>query len=161
MLSISDRLLEEVADIIGLDDIDDDAVEHRVAALVLDQMLARRLIDWLPEAFGMVLVSHMAKVILPETFSAKDKYGNWVQFDLKVEPLFQSATQLAVRIFHDGPRSTFSNIVRRSALLGAANSALNNGQSLDGARLAGPALIGIPAEVYLPVSLSIWRRVFR
>ena len=51
MLSFSDVQLEEVADIIGSEDFDEEAIESRVAALVQDPMLARRLIDWVPEAF--------------------------------------------------------------------------------------------------------------
>lgn len=161
MLSYSDVQLEEVADIIGSEDFDDEAIESRVAALVQDPMLARRLIDWVPEAFGIVLISHMAKVTLPLTFSVKNKRGKWIELDLKLEPIFESATRLAMHKFHEGPRSTFSNVVRRSALLDAANRALNDGETLEGATLSGPALIGIPAEVYLPPATPIWRRFFR
>lgn len=161
MLSFSDVQLEEVADIIGSEDFDDEAIESRVAALVQDPMLARRLIDWVPEAFGIVLISHMTKVTLPLTFSVKNKRGKWIELDLKLEPIFESATRLAMHKFHEGPRSTFSNVVRRSALLDAANRALNDGETLEGATLSGPALIGIPAEVYLPPATPIWRRFFR
>lgn len=136
----------------GSEGIDDDDVETRVAALVQDPMLARRLIDWLPEAFGIVLISHMGTVTSPDTFSAKNKSGEWVQFDLKAEPIFELATRLAMRIFHEGPRSTFSNIVGRSALLAAASRGLDDGESLDGASLGGLAMLGIPAEVYFAPS---------
>jgi hypothetical protein len=160
-VNVSDLQVQEVAAIIGSEDITVDDIETRVVVLVQDPMLARRLIDWIPEAFGIVLISHMATVTLPLTFSAKNKRGDWVQFDLKVEPIFQRATLLAMQIFHEGPRESFSNIARRSALLDAANRALNHGDSLDGAVLSGPALIGIPAEVYMPPSTSIWRKFFR
>lgn len=161
MLSISDTQLEEVAAIVGAAGVDDEALEPRVAMLVQNSMLARRLIDWLPEAFGMVLVSHMDAVTLPTTFSVKNKRGDWVELDLSVEPIFHSAIRLATHMFHNGPRDMFSNIALRSALVVAVNRALNEGRSLKGAVLSGPALLGIPAEIYLPPSRSIWQKLFR
>lgn len=161
MLSFSDVQLKEVADILGSESYDNEAIESSVSALILDPVLARRLINCVPEAFGVVLISHMANVTLPVTFSVKNKRGKWIQVDLKREPIFERATCLAMQMFHEGPRSTFSNIVRRSALLGAANKALNAGKSLEGATLSGPKLIGIPAEIYLPPATSIWRRFLR
>jgi len=109
----------------------------------------------------MVLISHMDQVTLPTTFSAKNKRGDWIELDLSVEPIFHSAIRLATHMFHNGPQSTFSNIAGRSALLGAVNRALNEGRSLKGATLSGPALISIPAETYLPPAPSIWRKLFR
>jgi len=161
MLSISESQLEEVARIIGADGASDGTVETRVLALVQDPMLARRVIDWLPEAFAMVLIPHMGAVTLPTTFSAKNKSGNWVELDFRIEPIFHSAILLATQIFHNGPQDTFRNIVHRSALLATVSRALNEGASLDGATLSGPALIGVPAEVYPAPTRSIWRKLFR
>jgi hypothetical protein len=45
--------------------------------------------------------------------------------------------------------------------MATVNKALNQGVSLDGATLSGPALVGIPAELYLPKPPSLWQRISR
>lgn len=163
MLPVLAEQLEQAVAIIGSDGIGDEEIEIKVASLVQDPMLARRLIDWPPEAFGIVLVSHMniSKLTLPTTFSAKSNRGAWVELEFKVEPIFQSAIRLGTDMYHSGPRNTFSNVALRSAIVAVVNRALNEGSSLDGATLSGPALIGIPAEVYIPQPRPFWRRLFQ
>jgi hypothetical protein len=148
MLTIPIDQLHQTIALLGSDGITEDEVEAGVAAFAQDPMTARRLIDWIPEAFGLVLVSHLGKILPPKTFGAKASDGKWVEFDLKAEPIFIDTLSLAIEVYHSGPRSTFSNIALRSSMLGAVNEALNAGVSIDGAVLSGPALIGIPAEVY-------------
>lgn len=53
--------------VLGTDGLSVDDVESRVLESVGSKELARRLIDWIPEAFGIVLVSHLGAVILPTT----------------------------------------------------------------------------------------------
>jgi len=161
MLAVSKEQLEKVAGLMGAENADDEQLESLVVTFVGEPMLAKRLISWLPEAFGMVLISHMDSVILPKTFSAKSERGNWVELDLNAEPIFQPAVQLATHMYHNGPESTFSNIATRSAVVAAVNRALNEVRSLHGATLSGPALINIPAEIYLSKPSSIWRKLFR
>lgn len=131
----------------------------RIEGLVNDPMLANRLATWIPEVFGLVLVSHLGKVHLPKSFSAKSATGNWQELDLSLEPIFGSALPLAAAMFHSGPRDVFENLATRSAVVNAANNLLNAGSHIDGATLSGPALIGIPAEVY--TKAPWWRRVFK
>lgn len=161
ILSVSDEQLEEVAALIGAQSTVDEAMEAAVVALVQDAMLARRMIDWLPEAFGMVLIAHIDKVTLPATFSARNRNGKWQQFAMSVEPIVGRALALATHMYHNGPRERFSHIARRSALVSVVNQALNEGLSLDDSVLSGPALIGIPAEIYGPAPPSIWKRLTR
>jgi hypothetical protein len=161
MLTISDAQLKEAAAIIGAHDAGDEAIESNVAALVKDPLLARRVIDWLPEVFGMVLVSHIDTVVLPTTFSAKDKRGEWVEVPLSAEPIFESAMRLATQMLHDGSQDVFRNIALRSGVVPAAHRALNEGRSLKGATMSGPALLGIPAETYISEPVSGWRKLFR
>lgn len=151
--------LRKAIEILGSESTDEDAIEAQVEALVGDPMLARRLVSWIPEAFGIVLVSHLGKVNLPKTFSAKSAAGKWVRLDLDAEPIFRGTLPLAAAMFKSGPRETFRNIATRSSALDAANNLLNAGGSIDGATLAGPALIDIPAEVY--DRRSFWRRLFK
>ena len=49
-----------------------------------------------------------------------------------------------------------------SALIDSVNKALNAGSSIDGAKLGGPALNAIPAEIYEPTAKgagSFWRKL--
>lgn len=161
MLAISDAQIEEVARVIGAEGASEAEIESGVLALVQDPLLARRLIDWMPEAFGMVLVSHMDAVALPTGFFAKNDRGDWVEFDLRAEPIVASAIRLALHLYHNGPRNTFSNIAVRSSVICSVNRALNDGASLKDATLSGPSMMGIPAETYLSPKPSIWRKLFR
>lgn len=161
MLQVESELVERTIAIIGADGISDEEVEARVLALAKEPMLARRLIDWVPEAFGIVFVPHLAEVKLPTTFSVKSNRGEWVEFKFQVEPIFPIAVRIGMDMFHSGSRNTFKNVVLRSAMIDAVNKALNQGDSIDGATLSGPALIGIPAEIYQPQPPSLWQRLFR
>jgi hypothetical protein len=134
-------------------------VEARVLAETQDPMLARRLIDWIPEAFGFVLISHMDGIGIPETFSAKSAHGAWKEFPLTTEPVFVCALRVAQQMYHDGPRNDFERLAVRSSMLAVVNQALNNGSSIRGGQLSGPALIGIPAEVYEAQPSSLWGRL--
>ena len=156
----TEELLQKAIAVIGRDGISEDDIEVEISAIIEEQMLARRLIDWLPEIFGIVLVSHMGDIHLPNTFSAKDASGNWIELEFDVEPIVQVAARLATEMYHAGPRNTFSNIALRSSMVDAVNRALNQQESLNGARLSGPALIGIPAEIYLPPLKPFWYRFF-
>ena len=151
--------LDRVVELIGSNALAEDAIERQVLALVGDPKIARRAIDWIPEAFALVVVGHMAKVNLPTTFSAKGQDGAWHQFPLSAEPIFAQAVRKAAETFHHGPRDVFGAVAKRSGILGAVNKALNAGQDINGATLSGPALIGIPAETYT-LRRSWWQRVW-
>jgi hypothetical protein len=160
MLSVSSELIERTAEVLGTDGISEEEIESKVFAFAQDSILARRLIDWLPEAFGIIFIPHIARVNLPTTFSAKSKDGKWIEFKFCVEPIFEGAVRLGMEMYHSGPRSTFSNIVSRSSTVNAVNQALNQGDTIEGATLSGPALIGVPAEVYMPQVKPLWRQIF-
>lgn len=140
--------LQQAIALIAQEGLGDDDIEQRMAALATEPMLARRLIDWLPEAFGLVLVSHMEGVELPTGFGASDRDGRWHEFGFAAEPIFASAMRLAERMYHAGPRQSFARIARRSSIVEAASRALEQCASLEGARLSGPTSARIPAEVY-------------
>jgi hypothetical protein len=161
MLAVPVETIRQVIAILGAEGITDGEVEAGVAALVQDKMVARRLIDWIPEAFGLILVSHMGKFNLPTSFSAKAADGSWVKFGFKTEPIFGEALQLGAEIYHSGHRNLFGNIASRGSMVAVVNNALNAGASLEGSTLSGPALIGIPAETYGNQGQFSWRRLFR
>ena len=158
MEKVAPQTIEQAVEIIALEGEPDDAIESRVAALVVEPVTARRLIDWIPEGFGFVLVSHMGKVVLPTTFSARNSNGKWEEFPLQAEPIFIASLQIATRMLHTAPRDAFMRLSLRSAVLASVNNALNAGQSIDRATLSGPALIGVPAEVYASLRRPFWKR---
>ncbi len=153
-------LVEAVIEILGDPDLSGDEIELKVEALALEPILARRLIDVVPEAFGLILISHIEnadKMELPTTFSAKDVNGDWKIFSFKEEPIFIAGVLAAQAMFHNGPRLKFQTVTNRSALLDSVNNALNasglSGSScLVGSRLNGPRFLGIPAETYISES---------
>ncbi|SFL32033.1 hypothetical protein [Lysobacter sp. cf310] len=144
----AESVLKQAIDIIGQEGISEDEIERQIAALIDEPMLARRVIDWLPEVFGLVLVSHMDQVELPTRFSARDQRGRWHRFEFEIEPVFKSGLVLAVEMYHAGPRRGFGALALRSSVVAAASQALRENGTLEGAELAGPALAGIPAELY-------------
>ncbi len=154
-------LVQSTTAILGQPELSTDEIETQVLALAGgDAMLARRLIDVVPEGFGLVLVSHIksAKTMqLPTEFAVQDAAGEWVGFPFAREPIFIAAVLAAQAMFHTGPRPAFQTVTDRSALLNTVNDALNQGGSLEGATLGGPSFLGIPAAIYaegLPVAAA-------
>lgn len=145
-------LVHATIDILGNPGSSAHEIEAQVLALAgEDAMLARRLIDVVPEGFGLVLVSHIQgaeTMQLPTEFLAQDAAGEWVGFPFAHEPIFTAALLAAQAMFHNGPRLAFQTVTDRSALLSTVNNALNEGGSLEGATLGGPRFLGIPAVVY-------------
>ena len=138
-------------------------IDIGVARFAPDKLTVRRLVDWIPEAFGYVLLPHVADLVLPRTFTAQAKDGTWQEFGFDREPIFAEATKIATDMYRDGPRAVFSNVAKRSTMLDAVNSTLNAGKSVRGIVVTGPALSGIPAEFYdvkaKPAATSLWRKL--
>ena len=99
----SDELILQTIDILATANISDAEIETRVAALSPDAMTARRLVDWIPEAFGLVLIFHWPDGPTPsKTFSARDKDGNWHNFECNREPIFGPALRIGAELHHQG-----------------------------------------------------------
>ena len=151
MEALSPNLIYQAVKILGARPEADDAVEAQVRALVGDDLTVRRLADVVPEAFGLVLASHLPgaeNMTLPDTFCAQDENGEWVEFPLRREPIFVVAADIAQHTFHNGPRALMKNLADRSSLLSAINKGLNAGGSLDGTTLGPPSFFGLPASLY-------------
>jgi hypothetical protein len=161
MLTVPTEAIHKAIALLGVEGVSESEVESGIASFAGDKMVARRLIDWVPEAFGIVLASHIGKINLPATFSARSHNGEWKHFEFKVEPIFIESLRIATDVYHSGDRSIFGNIAKRSSMIDVVNKALNAGDSIDGATLSGPALVGIPAEVYEGKSKSPWQRFLR
>jgi hypothetical protein len=120
-----------------------------IVSIAGEQSLARRATEWLPEAFGYVLLSHIPEVQLPKSFHVKSADGSWHEFKFAVEPIAADAISLAMQIFHSGERELFEKLALRSALVTTVNSSLNSNADLVDAKLTGPAFLTLPAELYL------------
>ena len=149
MRSIPNQIILESVEILGTDGISEEEIETKIGVLVSDEITFRRLRDCIPEAFGIVLASHLPyKIELPTSFFAMNQSEEWQSIPLGDEPVFVEAINIAQHIFHNGPRSCFQNISEMSGITHAINSTLNAGGSLEGSALRGPQMLGIPAELY-------------
>ena len=80
MEALSPDLIYQAVKILGAQPDAQDAVEAQVRALVGDDLTVRRLADVVPEAFGLVLASHLPgteNMTLPDTFCAQDEDSEW------------------------------------------------------------------------------------
>jgi len=136
--------LEKIASLVADRSIDVIERESQATAIAGSLGLARRAIDWLPEAFGLVALEGLG-VGLPSTFSAKSTDGTWHQLPIALEPLFALSVRLALQL----PQESFRAIAEQSSCVNAVDSALNAGATLIGARISGPALVSVGAETYL------------
>jgi hypothetical protein len=124
--------------------------EASVTRLAGDPALARRVLDGLPEAFGIVLAAHLEPTLEPPTtFFARDRAGAWVEFPLSADPVFAQAIRLASVVFHHGPRDVFERLASASAVQAAISAALDAGASLVGGTLQPLRMHGLAAETYV------------
>lgn len=150
--TLSPDLVERAIAVFGEGERSDDQIEAQMLALAGDPTTARRLVDVVPEAFGLLLIAHIpacAEVAMPDGFQAQAADGRWHVFPWEREPLFALAAQAAARMFHEGPRARFQAIATRGSMIAAVDNALNQETDLAGSTLGAPAFIGLPAELYL------------
>ncbi len=162
MLNVSDEDIQRTISQLGEGDRRDTEIEIAVRRFAPDPLTLRRLVGWIPEAFGYVLLPHVGDVTLPTTFQARAKDGTWKEFPFDREPIFARTVAIATAMYEQNSRGVFSAVARRSSMVGAVNKALNDGASLDGARLSGPAMMGVPAEFYEAKPKSgggFWRKL--
>lgn len=147
--SLSKEMLKKVADLLVLEGLSEAETLKMVSTLVGELTLAKRAMEWLPEAFGYIVVSRIPGVMLPKTFHVKDADGAWYELPFEVEPLAREAIALGAEVSDSGLADVFAKIALRSSILMAVNSALNSGAEISGCRISGPAFIGLSAEIYL------------
>ncbi|NUO76824.1 MAG: hypothetical protein HOQ32_12520 [Lysobacter sp.] len=149
---LSDDEVERAVLVFGEGERSDRRIEADMRALAGDAMTARRLVDVVPEAFGLLLIAHIpacAGVVMPDGFQAQDADGRWHEFPWEREPVFAQAAQIAARMFHEGPRARFQAIATRGSMIAAVNNALEQESDLADSTLGAPAFLGLPAELYL------------
>lgn len=157
MEALPPDLIYQAVQLLGAEAGAGEDAEQQLRALVRDDITVRRLADVVPEAFGLVLASHIPgaeNMTLPDTFCAQDEDGEWAEFPLRCEPIFVVALDIAQHTFHNGPRALMQNLADRSSLLSAISQALNAGGSLDGTTLGPPSFFGLPSALYQPAASS-------
>jgi hypothetical protein len=164
MLNVSVEDIQRTISQLGEGERRDTEIEIAVRRFAPDPLTLRRLIDWIPEAFGYVLMPHVGEITLPTTFTAKAADGTWKEFALDREPIFGTTLKIAGEMYRDNPRGVFSAVAKRSTMLGAVNDLLNAGRSVKGVKFAGPAFTNIPAEFYDPAAkpksaTSFWKKL--
>jgi len=156
-------VIEKAIHILGEDGLAKEVMEERIAALTAgDALAARRLICWIPEAFGIAALAQIGpgKIALPKTFIAQDRSGTWRSFPLAAEPIYIAAQERAVNLFNKHHRELFVRVASRSTLAISANRLVEAGTPMEDIVLTGPVMLDVPAEVYRPELKSWWRRFF-
>ena len=144
--SLSKEVLRTIANLMASESQSDAKTKQLISELVGKESLATRVTEWLPEAFGYVLISRMPGVTMPTTFHARDAGGVWHELPFSVEPLVSVALELGVEAIGSGKGEVVGKISLRSSIVAAVNSALNAGVSVAGSKISGPAFVKIPAE---------------
>ena len=134
----------------GCRSLSEDELESEAFAMLGNQMLARRVLDFVPEAFGAMLIGHIPGMItrLPRTFSVCAADGEWRELPLSEEPVFAQAVQLAMRLAHHGDSEVFEVVSKRSSLFNLVNKSLSAGKEPKDVGMPALAFMGIPAELY-------------
>lgn len=150
--------INKTIEILGEEGIEEDSIESKVLELVRNPLTARRLIDWIPEVYGLVAVAHLGKVKLTPYFTAFNVRGQIRCFHVMEEPLFREVREIATWRYHQGSSDIYMRVAFRSSILNGANDGLNSGRSLDGVEFTAIHFLGIPAEVYYNGFQSLWDR---
>ena len=142
-----DRLFE-IAQLLGESQATEDVIRSNISYLVGNQSLAKRIECWMPEVFGLVVISHIEDITLPRTFQVRTVDGQWRELPMADEPLLAELLDFAQEIFHSGPRSLFQSLADRSSSVSALNKALDAGANVVGATLSGPAFASLTVAMY-------------
>lgn len=161
-LAVEPEWVHAVFDLLGREYKSIEEIESEVRSMVTDEMTVRRLIDWIPEVVALVIVAHISDLKLPSTFSATTANGGWAELAFDSEPIVAFAFTVASDAIHSGRKQQALRVASRSATMAVVNRTLDAGHTLEdlrGGSLSGPAMIGIPAEIYAPRKPSIWQRL--
>ncbi len=162
MQTVPTEHLQRAIAILGEGERRDTEIDIAITRFAPERMTLRRLVDCIPEAFGLVLLPNVADVILPTTFTARAADGTAKEFALEREPIFEDTMRIAREMYANGQRAVFANVTKRSGLVAMVNQALDSGTSLDGVRIPGPTLASVPAEFYdvkPKAATSFWKKL--
>lgn len=158
---VSPEIVAAAIEILAVPQIDRKEIQLRMSKHCQDSVTVQRLIDWPPEAFAIVFISHHWKVALPTKFTTFNAKGKPRSFDFSCDPVFVESFRLAERALQNGAKDLMDSVSRHSAILSSATKALHDLGSLDGCTMGNPTSLGIPAETYEDNQTSFWRKWFR
>ena len=141
--------LKQIAKLIGTEGYSDEYIYKSAINITGSESIAQRALDWTPEAFGLLLASHIPDIAPPKTFHARDSRDVWHEFPLAAEPLVQELTKLAEEVISTGEVSLFAKLSQSSSIVATLNSALNAGIAAADIKLSGPAFVHLPADIYI------------
>jgi hypothetical protein len=155
---VSYELVVQAADILATEGIDEDGIEAQLLALTGDELLAKRLREWIREAFGRVVLLSGHRIHFLDTFTVLTSERKLIKVPNRAEPIIKMAGRLAVDYLSQGRKEYVLLIAETSAPMQTALSMIEKGLSLDGAMMAS-AFNGIPAEAYPDYPKSFWKRL--
>jgi len=145
---LNQETLRRIALILADRNASQQEIAERVAELVPDKATAQRAKDWLPEAFGWLLISDMPDAVPPRSFHVRTEAGVWKELPMQAEPLFDACLRLADQMIRDGLKEEFGVLACGSSIVNALDNLLNAGAELRGTVISGPAFIALRYEMY-------------
>jgi len=141
------RLVSQMADLAARSpDLQDIAFEDALVAEGIDRLVARRLVAFVPMAFGEVLVAGLG--LQPGTeFMFRDESGRWRSKPLRTVPEYVAAESLISTL---AGTPGFRVLAIRDSRVALVNKVLSEGESLDSVkswRLTPPALVADGADL--------------
>jgi len=145
------RLLEAIGIMGNVQAANDSEIELRLADGGYTPLEVKRLMAFVPLAFGRPILEQLGVSHFVESVSAKDRNGKWIQVPLASQDVYQAALTLAREHLRVGvmDHELFKVLALRCSQLDAASKALNAGANIKGATVAA-ALLGISAEDLAP-----------
>ena len=143
---VSYEVVVQAADILAAEGAEEEGIETKLLALAGDEMLAKRLREWIREAFGRaVLLDSGHRIHFVDSFSVFTRERKAVTVPNRAEPIVEMGTRLAQEYLRQDRKEFVLRIAEGSAALRSAMPAIEQGVSLDGA-VSASAFKGIPAE---------------
>ena len=156
---VSYELVVQAAEILATEGIDEEGIKAKLLALAGDELLAKRLREWIRETFGRVMLSDAGhRIQFVDTFTVFTSDRKSVSVPNRAEPIVELATRLAQDHLKQGRTEYVFRVAETSASVRTASPAIEQGVSLDGAVMAS-AFNGIPAEAYPDYPKSFWKKL--
>lgn len=140
------RTLEACA---SLKEPTEDGVVASLVSQGMSPVTAEKLAVLVPLAFGRALISHIATIAFPVRAILMSKDGAEKVCDLRSEPIFLAALDIATEMCHKGRRDLFEPAALFSAEFSCANQALRAGSSLEGGVFAEPRFLRLTYEDWI------------
>jgi hypothetical protein len=124
----------------------EDDVVASLVAVGMSRLQAEKLVALVPLAFGRVLISHMEELEFATDAVLQAADGSSRSVDLRNEPIFARALEMAAEMYHRGANELFGPAAISSGELLAVNKALNSGATLAGAKFSEPRFLRVTFE---------------